>query len=390
MNISSQTQQRKHFPMLWLVACVVAILLIFAAIFEIDQTVRAQGQVISGLRTQVIQAVDGGTLTAILVREGDTVKAGQKVAEFEPDRAQAGAEQSRAEVASKRAALIRTRSELAGTRPLFGKEFADYPDFVTAQTGYWRQRKQGLDDELSVQRQALKLAQDELGMTQRLFTSGDISQSEVMRTQRQVLEIQSRINGVSNKFLQDTRQEVTKLEDELANSRYKFDERRSILQHTDLVAPTDGVVKFIRITTSGGVLKPGDELMQISPVDDELLIELKVNPTDVGQLEVGLPVSIAFDAFDSSLYGKVLGTLRYLSPDTLAEQGASGQTMTYYRAQIAPDWKRTANQPVNRLKSSEIKPGMTATADVRVGQRTLLYYLAKPVIKAFSGALTQR
>ena len=390
MISSRGTPQRNHFPMLWLVALVVAAFLGFAASFEIDQTVRAQGQVIPGSRTQVIQALDGGMLTAIHVREGDAVKRGQRVAEFEPDRAQAGAAQSHAEVASKRIALIRANSELAGATPQFGKEFAGYPDFVSAQQAYWRQRQRGLEEELDVQRQALKLAQEELAMTERLFKSGDISQSEVMRSQRQVLDIQSRINGVRNKFLQDTGQEVTRLEDELANSRYKLDERKSILQHTDLTAPADGVVKLIRITTLGGVLKPGDELMQISPVEDELLIELKVNPADVGQLAVGLPVSVAFDAFDSSIYGKVLGTLRYLSPDTLSEQGPNGQTLTYYRVQIAPDWKRTSGQPTNRLKPVDLKPGMTATADVLVGQRTILYYLAKPVIKAFSGAMTQR
>jgi adhesin transport system membrane fusion protein len=390
MTTFRKSHQRKRFPMLWLVAVVVTILLGFAALFEIDQTVRAQGQVVPGIRTQVIQAVDGGMLTAIHVHEGDTVKAGQKVAEFEPDRAQAGAAQSRAEVDSKRIALIRARAELAGTTPVLVKESAANPEFVAAQLGYWQQRKRGLEEELSVQRDGLKLANDELAMTQRLFASGDISQSEVMRAQRQVLDIQSRINGVRNKYFQDTRQEVTKLEDELANSRYKLDERSSILQHTDLVAPTDGVVKYVRITTLGGVLKPGDELMQVSPVDDELLIELKVNPSDVGQLTVGLPVSITFDAFDSSLYGKVLGTMRYLSPDTLTDQGPNGQSMTYYRAQIAPDWKKTAGQAVNRLKAAQLKPGMTATADIRVGQRTILYYLAKPIIKAFSGALSER
>jgi adhesin transport system membrane fusion protein len=390
MTTFRKSHQRKRFPMLWLVAVVVTILLGFAALFEIDQTVRAQGQVVPGIRTQVIQAVDGGMLTAIHVHEGDTVKAGQKVAEFEPDRAQAGAAQSRAEVDSKRIALIRARAELAGTTPVLSKESAANPEFVAAQLGYWQQRKRGLEEELSVQRDGLKLANDELAMTQRLFASGDISQSEVMRAQRQVLDIQSRINGVRNKYFQDTRQEVTKLEDELANSRYKLDERSSILQHTDLVAPTDGVVKYVRITTLGGVLKPGDELMQVSPVDDELLIELKVNPSDVGQLTVGLPVSITFDAFDSSLYGKVLGTMRYLSPDTLTDQGPNGQSMTYYRAQIAPDWKKTAGQAVNRLKAAQLKPGMTATADIRVGQRTILYYLAKPIIKAFSGALSER
>ncbi len=380
----------QRFPMLWLLAAVIGLLTAFAAVFDIDQAVRAQGQVIPGARTQVIQAVDGGMLTALHVKEGDSVKAGQKLAELEPDRAQAGFDQSQAEVASKRIALIRARAELAGHAPVYGKESRAYPDFIAAQLGIYRQRKQSLDEELAVLRQAMKLAEDELGMNQRLFQGGDISQSEVMRAQRQVLDLQARLNSAQNKYLQDTRAEVAKLEDELSTSRYKRDERQSILKHTDLASPSDGIVKLVRINTVGGVLKPGDELMQISPVDDELLVEIKINPADVGLLKTGLPVSLRFDAFDASLYGKVQGTLRYISPDTLTEQGPNSQSQIYYRAQVAIDWPATRQQSANRLKPQDIRPGLTATADVLTGTRSILNYLVKPVSRAFSGALTQR
>jgi adhesin transport system membrane fusion protein len=376
--------------MLWLLAGIVAILIAFASIFEIDQAVRAQGQVIPGSRTQVIQAVDGGMLTALHVREGDTVKAGQKLAELEPNRAQAGFEQSQAEVASKRIALIRTQAELASNPPEYGKQNSAWKEFIAVQLGIYRQRKQSLDEELAVLAQAMQLARDELAMSERLFSSGDISRNEVMRAERQVLDLQARINAAKNKYLLESRQEAAKLEDELSSSRYKLDERESILQHTDLVAPMDGIVKYVRITTVGGVLKPGDELMQISPVDDEMLVVIKVNPTDIGQLRPGLPVTLRFDAFDSSIHGTVKGTLRYISPDTLAEQGANGQQQIYYRALVVPNWEQTQALSANRMAVKDIKPGMTATADVLTGRRTILHYLAKPITRAFSGALTQR
>lgn len=380
----------RRFPVLWLLAGVVLVLVGFAAAFDIDQAVRAQGQVIPGARTQVIQAVDGGMLTAMHVREGDAVKAGQKLAELEPDRAQAGYAQSEAEVASKRIALIRARAELAGHAPRFGNGFLAYPDFISAQMGIYRQRKQSLDEELAVLAQSMALAQDELGMNQRLYANGDISQSEVMRAQRQVLDLQARMNGAKNKYFQETRAEVAKLEDEVSTSRYKRDERQSVLKHTDLISPTDGIVKLVRINTVGGVLKPGDELLQISPVDDELLVEIKVNPADVGLLKTGLPVTLRFDAFDSSIYGNVQGMLRYISPDTLTEQGNTGQAQTYYRAQVALDWTATRQHGSQRIRPADIKPGLTATADVLTGKRSILNYLTKPVSRAFSGALTQR
>ncbi|MFT3720299.1 HlyD family efflux transporter periplasmic adaptor subunit [Pseudorhodoferax sp.] len=381
---------RRH-PILWLLAGTVALAVGFAAVFEIDQAVRAQGQIIPGSRTQVIQAVDGGMLTALHVREGDAVKARQKLAELEPDRAEAGVAQSRAEVASKRIALVRARAELAGQAPNYpAREYGDYPDFVAAQQGIYRQRRQSLDEELSTLQQAMQLAADELKMARTLHEGGDISRSEVMRAERQVLDLRSRINATRNKYFQETRSEIAKLEDELSTSRYKLDERQSILKHTDLVSPMDGIVKQVRVTTVGGVLKPGDELMQISPVDDELLVEIKVNPADVGLLKPGLPVTLRFDAFDASIYGSVHGRLRYISPDTLTEQAANGQTQAYYRAQVEIDWPETQRHPANRVQSADLKPGLTATADVLTGRRSILNFLMKPIGRAFSGALTQR
>jgi adhesin transport system membrane fusion protein len=380
----------KRFPVLWLMATSVILFMVFAAVFDIDQAVRAQGQAIAGARTQIIQAVDGGMLTAIRVKEGDHVKAGQLLAKLASDRARAGYNQASAEVASKSIALIRARAELLEQMPRYGNEYAAWNDFVQAQTGIWRQRLQSLNDELSVHAQALKLAEDELAMNQRLLVSGDIGQSEVMRAQRQVLDVQGRISSVRNKYFQESRADIAKLEDELAAGRAKLDDRKSVLKNTDLVSPMDGIIKLVRVTTVGGVLKPGDELLQISPTDDELLIEIKINPVDIGELKLGLPVALRFDAFDASTHGKVEGVLRYLSPDTLSEQGPGGQALTYYRAQVAIDWNQTHQQPANRLKPADIKPGMTVTADVLTGQRSILAYLAKPVLRAFSGALTQR
>jgi adhesin transport system membrane fusion protein len=378
------------FSLIWLMVVIVAVLTAFSAYFEIDQAVRAQGQVIAGSRTQVIQAVDGGMLVALHVREGDKVKNGQKLAELEPDRAQAGFLQSSAEVASRTIAITRANAELVGIEPIFDKEtLRKWGEFVAVQKGIYTQRKRSLDEEVAMLQSSMRLAEQELGMNRRLLQSGDISQTEVMRAERQVLDIQARISAVRNKYFQDTRLELAKLEDELSASKNKLSERQNVLLHTDLVSPMDGVVKLVRITTVGGVLRPGDELLQISPADDELLVEIKVNPTDVGQLASGMPVSLRFDAFDSTIFGKVPGVLRYISPDTLSEQGQGSQTQTYYRALVALKWEKFDETGV-RIRAQDIKPGMTATADVLTGQRSLLNFVMKPITRAFSGALIQR
>jgi adhesin transport system membrane fusion protein len=159
-----------------------------------------------------------------------------------------------------------------------------------------------------------------------------------------------------------------------------------VLEHTDLIAPVAGIVKYLRVNTVGGVLRAGDELMQISPTDSEMVIEAKINPVDIGQLELGLPVQIKLDAFDYSVYGMLAGKLTYISSDTLVEQSPNGQSTSSYRAQIKLDGVQ-ANQALAKVA---LKPGMTATIDVKTRTRSVLRYLLKPVIKTFSGALNER
>lgn len=363
-------------------------LLLFAAwssLSEIDQTVRAQGQVMPLARTQVIQAADGGVLSRILVQEGQAVRAGQTLAVLERARSNAAFEERRAHDAALALALIRAQAEASGQEPRYGSRYREYGDFIAAQQALYEQRKRGLREESAGLQDSLAMAQDELRMNEDLFKTGDTSRVEVMRARRQVTELQGRLKATSNKYLQDARQEAARLADELSSSRYKLEEQKSVLDHTTLTAPVDGIVKVLKVSTIGGVLRAGDELMQISPTAGDMIVELKVNPADIGQLKVGLPAFVKLDAFDYAIYGNLAGTLSYISADTLSEQGANGQVATYYRARV-----QLAPRSAARLAAIALKPGMTATVDLRTASRSVLQYLAKPVFKAFSGALNER
>ncbi len=381
--------ERMSGPRLSLIAVLAAMFVVFlawAAWFEIDQTVRAQGSVITSARTQIIQAADGGVLAEILVQEGQEVKPGQRLAVLEKDRSNAAYEESRSKVAALQAGLIRARAESNETKPVFPASVRAYPEFVAAQERLFAQKRASLNDATSALEDALKLAREELVMNQTLLKSGDVSRIEVMRALRQVSDLEARLSETRNKYAQEARQEVTRLEDELSSQRYKLEERRSVLEHTDLIAPVAGIVKYLRVNTVGGVLRAGDELMQISPTESDMVIEAKINPVDIGQLELGLPVQVKLDAFDFSVYGMLTGKLTYLSSDTLVEQGANGQSMSYYRAQVRID----ANQANAMLARVPLKPGMTSTIDIKTRTRSVLRYLLKPVIRTFSGALNER
>lgn len=378
-------KNRPHL-FLWLMLALLASFLGWAAWFEIDQSVRAQGQIIVGARTQIIQAADGGVVSAINVEEGQRVKAGQVLARLEQERPRAAFEESRDKLASQEILMIRLMAELEGRKPVYGAYERTHPVFVQAQKVAYAQRKDSMEDELRTIAESMRLARQELEMNKRLLATGDVAQLDVMRAERQVFELQSRRRAVIDKFTQEARQDLTKLVDERSSNRYKMESNQSVLQHTVLTAPIDGVVKQIRLTTIGGVLRQGDELMQIVPFDDEVLLELKVNPADVGHLRTGLKTQVRMDAFDSSIYGSLEGKLVFISPDTLVEQGANGQSQTFYRARV-----RIANVVGNgRLSLSDIKPGMTATADILTGYRSVLHYLLKPINKSLTGAMSER
>jgi len=387
-------EDKKSGRLILLLSACLAAFIAWAGYFEIDQTVHTTGQVILSARTQLVQTADGGVLKELTVQEGDTVTSGQLLAVLEKERVQANLEETRARTMSLKAALIRAKAEVQFQTPQFGSEFRRYPEFVSAQQGLFAQRKRSLDEELRTMQDGLAMAMQEKRMNDNLFKSGDVSELDVLRAKRQVTEIEGRIAATKNKYLQDTRTEMTRIEDELSSQNQKLNGAESLLSHTDIMAPMDGVVKTLKIHTLGGVLRPGDELMQIAPVGDALLVEARVSPADIGQLVIGQSVFITLDAYDYSIYGNLIGELTDISPDTLSDSNAqgslvntpTGQPSVYYKVNI-----RIAKEQENpKAASMEIKPGMTASIDIRTGTRNLLTYLLKPVIKTLGTSLNER
>jgi len=360
----------------------------WAAYFEIDQSVRASGQVIASARNQIVQVADGGVLAKLLVKEGQIVEAGETLAVLEKVRAQAGFEESKARVAALRVALIRAQAESKQQEPVYSEEFADYSDFVNAQLDLYRQRKRGFDETAGLLSYNLDIAEQQLAINERLFINQDVSQLDVMNAQARVAESRGKLVEATNEYLGNAMEESAKYETDLAIANEQFKEQQNILSHTNILAPVAGIVKYLKVSTQGGVIRPGDELVQISPTESELIIEVKINPVDIGQLFNGLPVNIKLDAFDSSIFGNLEGELIYLSSDTLTEQGPGGRDNTYYRAHVKVN--KDAFEVNPKFAGVDLRPGMTANVDIRTAKRTVLHYLGKPILRAFSGALTER
>ena len=360
----------------------------WAAWFEIDQSVRAAGQIIPTARNQIVQVVDGGVLAELFIEEGDEVIKGQKLAVLEKERAQASFEEGRAHVAGLRIALIRAKAEANRIEPKYGDEDLEYTAFVAAQMELYEQKKRALQDTLALLGSNLDLARQQLDINEQLYVSQDVSSLDVMDAQARVSEAQNNFIDAENKYLREALEESAQLETELAIALQQSKGRQDVYSHTEVRAPVAGVVKHLSISTLGGVLRQGDELMQISPTESELVVEVRIEPMDVGQLELGLPVNISLDAFDASIYGKLEGQLIYLSSDTLTEKAEDGSALTYYRARARVNPDATVANP--KFANLQLRPGMTASVDIRTAKRTVLQFIAKPILRAFSGALSQQ
>ena len=361
-------------------------LTVWAAFAQIDQSTRAPAQIISSAHSQFVQATGEGVLAELLVKEGDSVKAGQVVAVLEQDRAVAGNSDSLGKVAALRTALARLQAEVEGRPLLFGADVQKHPEFVKNQAQLYQRRKQALAEELAASNSALRLAREELGMNEVLLKAGDISRVDLLHLQRQVYELEGKVAWTRNKFLQEAQAELTKVREDLSSQEQVLRERSSLLAHTELRAPREGIVKSIRVNTIGGVLRAGEAVMEVLPTDGELIAELKVSPADIGFLRVGLPATLKIDAFDYSIYGSLNGEVIYISSDTLTEETRNG-AMPYYRINVRigqPD----ANNP--RAREIKVTPGMTASVDIRSASRSVLNYLLKPIHKTLDESLKER
>jgi adhesin transport system membrane fusion protein len=375
--------------LVWLLLAVLVALGLWAHYSVIDQTARANATVIASSRVQVIQAVDGGVLEQLRVREGDRVKEGDVLAVFNETRARASLQEIEAKRAALRANLARLQAELGEGPAQFPADVLRYPSVVQLQEALLRERRAALAAELRSLTDVARLARDELVITERLVRSGDASQIELLRAQRLATEAAAQLANRRNKHVQEVSAEMAKAREEYEQVEQQATQRRQQVVNSVIRAPMSGVVKNVRFTTLGGVLRPGDELLQVVPVEDQMIVEAKVLPRDIALVRTGLPASIKFDAYDYTVFGAVDGEVIYVSADTMRDEGQRGEAAIYYYYRVHV--RTTAPGPTTNIgRRIDVIPGMTAVVDIRTGQRSLLSYLLRPVTKTFAEAFRER
>jgi adhesin transport system membrane fusion protein len=375
----------------WIIITSAAAVLSFflwAAWAEIDQITRAMGKVIPVDKVQVIQTADGGVVEEMRVREGDTVRKGQLLVRIDRVKVQAAVEESRAKVAAFRTIMSRIEAELYD-RPLnFPPEVRVYPDFIANQTALFTKRRQSISSEIAALEAVKRLMQEELELNVPLVASGDVARAEIIRMQRGIADVQGQIVNKRSKYQQDLQAEFAKVEEELVSAQQILAQRMDALSATELHSPANGIVKNVRFTTVGAVLRPGDEVMQIVPTGEKLIVEAQVSPRDIAFIKIGQKASVKFDTYDSAIYGSGVGVVSYVSPDTLVEQRPDGESVTYYRINLDVDISEM--RPKRDNEDIIIQPGMTLAAEIKTGENTVLRYLTKPILKTVSESFGER
>lgn len=372
---------------LWVIVLGVTAAVLWASFYRIDEITKGTATVIASSRMQFIQAVDGGVLDKLMVKEGDRVERGQVLATLDTIRFQASYNELDARVAAFKAQIVRLRAEIIGAAELiFPAELRPFSEITDVQRALFRQRKKSMEEELQTLQIAVDLANEDAVLVRQLGKEGDVSRSELIRVERALNDARAQFVNRKNKFLQEVSAELAKLEDDLAQNQEVKTQRGKILSDSVFRAATPGVVKNVKFTTPGAVLRGGDELMQILPVDDELILEAKVRPVDIAYVKLGLPSNIKFDSFDHTIYGAVNGRVSYISPDTLKEEGKN-MDQTYYRVHLVIRGNPVQSHTGRQL---EILPGMTAQVDIRTGSRTVMDYLLKPLKKTLTESMGER
>lgn len=366
----------------------------WAAASELEEVTRGQGRVVPSSKEQVIQSLDPGVLTGMLVREGDSVEKDQLLLRIDDTRATAMLRELQAKTYALAASAARARAEAYGGRPEFPPEVRASPELIRRETEAFNARRRALDDSVEALRNGMKLLDREIEITEPMVGRGLVSEVELLRLKRQRNDLALQMADRQNKFRTDAAADLIKFEAELSQSRETLVARADAAQRTEIRSPMKGTVKSIKISTIGGVVQAGQDIMTIVPTEDTLVIEAYVRPADVAFLHPGQQAVVKISAYDYAIYGGLDGTVEHISPDTLRDERRAGtpvadvadEANSYYRVLVRTTTNALATPDGKVLP---IIPGMTASVEMLTGRKTVLQYLIKPLNRA-SEALRER
>ena len=407
----------------WLCVAAVLTLLVWAAFAVLDVVTRGEGKVIPSRQIQILQSLDGGIVSEILVKEGQTVKTGDLLLKIDPTRMVSSLRENQSQYLSLLAKAARLQALADGVQFIPPPEVAtEAPEIILQEQALYESRRAELDAMLGVARQqASQRSQDlisakarreqasssftltarELEMTRPLAISGAVSDVELLRLEREVARyrgerdslnadiprLQSAVQEVARKiqeieltFRNQARSELSEIQAKLNALSEGSTALEDRVKQTEIRSPVNGTVKQLKVNTVGGVVQPGRDVIELVPSDDALLLEARVLPKDIAFLRPGQKALVKFTAYDYATYGGLEATLEHISADSVMDE--KGNAFFVVRV-------RTQSTSIGPQKFPII-PGMVAEVDILTGKKSVLSYLLKPILRAKDRAMTER
>lgn len=252
-------------------------------------------------------------------------------------------------------------------------------------------KKTQRDQAIAGLRQSKGLLDREIAITKPLAKEGLVSNVEILRMERQSVELATQINERMNNYLAEANAELVKVESELDQAEETMSMREDPVTRSEIRAPVHGIVKNIKINTIGGVVNTGQDILEIIPLDDKLMVEAYIRPQDVAFLRPGMPVVVKVTAYDYAIYGGLNGVVKLISPDTLSNDNRRSELKlnpdeTFYRILVETDTNYLLDKNNHKM---EIIPGMVASVDIKTGEKSVFDYLIKPITR-MKQAMTER
>lgn len=410
---------------LWIVALFVLAAGCWANIAELDEVTRGMGKVIPSSQIQVVQNLEGGILSEILVSEGEIVKPGQTLLRIDDTRFASSYREGRAGYLNLKAKAARLQAEAEGAGFEAPEEVQrEMPELVQRELNLFQSRADELNSNITILQQQVKqrrqelaelnvkeenlqgsykLLERELELTAPLEKQGVVSEVEVIRLKRQLNDLEGQLKAtrlaiprirstlseaehkvkeMRLQFRSNARAELNETLAELARITEANQALEDRVKRTWVKSPVHGTVKQLMVNTVGGVIQPGMDLLEIVPLEDTLLVEAKIRPKDIAFLRPGQDVTVKLTAYDFAIYGGLDASLEHISADTITDS----EDESFYLVRVRTD----RNFLGNEAEPLPIIPGMQTEVDILTGKKTVLTYLIKPVLRGMNHALSER
>ncbi|SHI45566.1 membrane fusion protein, adhesin transport system [Pollutimonas bauzanensis] len=409
--------------LLWVALLAVIALMGWASWGSIDEVVRGEGKVVPSRQVQIIQSLDGGIVEQILVRPGQSVEVGEVLLRIDPTRYSSSLGENHAEFMALTAKAARLEALASGELFKAPEEVvAESPQIVEMERRVWETRTQELNaavkqaqDQRNQRQQELRetqanrdqassscgLTSQELQLTRPLLKSGAVSEVDLLRLQRDVgrycgeakaagaqldriraaiQEADSKIEEAELTIRNQARVELSEVRSKLSTLRQGQLALADRVKLADVRSPVRGTVKTLMANTVGGVVQPGKDILEIVPTDDSLLLEVRINPRDIGFLYPGQKAEVKFTAYDFAIYGGLAGKVEQIGADTITDEKGN----SFYVVKVRTERAYVGDD------ARPILPGMVSEVHILTGKRTVMQYLLKPVLRAKSNAFTER